>query len=42
MLILDRFGSTKQIRAIEEKREKSTIKSIGFSRRDLGIDNAII
>jgi CheY-like chemotaxis protein len=40
MLILDGFGVTRQIRAIEEKRKKSAIKFIGLGGRDLGVNGA--
>jgi CheY-like chemotaxis protein len=39
MPILDGFGATRQIRAIEEKRKKSVMESIGLGGIDLGIDN---
>jgi CheY-like chemotaxis protein len=37
MPILDGFGATRQIRAIEEKRKKS---AMGLGGRDLGVDRA--
>jgi hypothetical protein len=40
MLILDKFSATRQIRAIKEKRKKSTIEFIGLSGRDLGVNGA--
>jgi len=40
MPILDGFGATRQIRAIEEKRKKSAMESMGLGGRDLGVDGA--
>ena len=40
MPILDRFGGTRQIRAIEEKRKRSAMESMGLGGRDLGVDGA--
>jgi CheY-like chemotaxis protein len=42
MPILDGFGATRQIRAIEEKRKKSAMESIGLGGRDLGVDGATV
>jgi len=41
MLILDGFGATRQIRAIEEKRKKSAMESMGLGGRDLGVDGTV-
>ena len=40
MPILDGFGATRQIRAIEEKRKKGAMESMGLGGRDLGVDGA--
>ena len=40
MPILDGFGATRQIRAIEEKRKKSAMESMGLGGRDMGVDGA--
>jgi CheY-like chemotaxis protein len=40
MPILDEFGATRQIRAIEEKRKKSAMESMGLGGRNLGVDGA--
>jgi len=40
MPILNGFGATKQIRAIEEKRKKSTMESMGLGGRNLGVNGA--